>query len=190
MGKKTVFLLLCFIVSFSSLATEISKTKEFQDAGFKSQRAIFKLINDRLSCMRSIAFYKEQHHFPVENIEKEKVVLDAASRRAKAEGLNVDSIKSFFQVQIKAAKIIQYRYRADGLLTTNNLTVEDINKSRALLIKLGDKIIDDIAAHIKLYGTFKPDYSSEFIKIVSVNHLTGGEKVHIYNALLSIRLKK
>ena len=76
---------------------------------------IFSTINERLSYMEDVALFKAQNHLPIEDIQRESVVINKAKVSASEQGLDPEIVKDFFQAQISVAKAIQYRYRADLL---------------------------------------------------------------------------
>nr|WP_269809096.1 gamma subclass chorismate mutase AroQ [Enterovibrio nigricans] len=101
MPKSILFAILTFC-SFSVFANP-------------SLNTLFSAINERLSYMEDVALFKANNHKPIEDIEREKIVINKASESAKDSGLNQQSVIGFFTAQISAAKAIQYRYRADLL---------------------------------------------------------------------------
>ena len=114
-------------------------------AGVTSQD-LFSAINERLSYMEDVALFKAQQHLPIENIERENVVLDKAKMSAFKQGLDPDSIEGFFEAQISVAKAIQFRYRADLLFEPSVEKSKNLqNEVRPLLLELGDQIIKNIS---------------------------------------------
>ena len=65
--------------------------------------------------MEDVGAYKAQNKIPVEDVEREKIVLSKVKELAAAHGLDHNSMERFFIAQISAAKAIQYRHRAELL---------------------------------------------------------------------------
>ncbi|HEB26863.1 MAG TPA: gamma subclass chorismate mutase AroQ [Porticoccus sp.] len=113
---------------------------------------VFSLINQRLSYMEDVAKYKAQHHLPVEDVQREILVLKKAIDQAQLLGLEPASIKDFFRVQMDMAKAIQFRARADWLSDASQLTQNGRNLSteiRPQLLILGDKITQTIKDYLQ-----------------------------------------
>ena len=72
-----------------------------------SPTALFELIDARLELMDEVASYKWQRGLPIEDLEREAVVLDRAAADALRFGLTPDSVRALFAAQIEAAKAIQ-----------------------------------------------------------------------------------
>lgn len=79
------------------------------------------LINQRLSYMKDIAGYKARNYLAIEDLPQEEKVLSSTVSEADKLGLDGESVKPFIQAQMDAAKTIQYRNRADGLLLPGNI---------------------------------------------------------------------
>ena len=69
--------------------------------------ALFASVNARLSLMKPVAAWKLDKGVAVEDLAREKVVLDKAVASAEQLGINAASTRAFFQAQIEAAKEIQ-----------------------------------------------------------------------------------
>ena len=102
------------------------------------------LVAQRLNFMKDVAAYKWHNKLPIENRARETVVLESAVTQGLRFGLVTTDSKSFFSVQIEAAKEIQrywfghWRQHPDSLPES----IPDLNNSiRPALITLGDHII-------------------------------------------------
>lgn len=107
------------------------------------------LIFERLSLMKQVAAFKFQKGLEIEDLAREALVLDKAASEAAEAGLEVESIRPFFQALIEAAKTIQEcwikRWQSKDAVPPNNppnLMVE----TRPELIRLGKAIIAGIKA--------------------------------------------
>ena len=102
------------------------------------------LVNQRLGHMKSVAIYKWNNQLPIEDLEREKVVLKQAAEQGLSYSISPDSSRDFFQFQIDAAKEIQ-RYWFDIWQSNPLLTPGDnsdlVTVIRPELLELGSKII-------------------------------------------------
>lgn len=166
--------------------------------GSSSQQAIavdsvvvFNLINQRLSLMQDVALYKAVNHLPIEDIERERVVLASSVENARDQGLDSASVVDFFATQILVAKAIQYRYRAD-ILSDNFAGLHspvDLNSViRPQLIRLGGEIVGHMKSYLGNHGAFIQDDRELFHSHMLVAYLTGKEKELIFQSLLKITL--
>ena len=105
---------------------------------------VFRLINKRLSFMKDVAIYKAKNGKAVEDRAREEVVIENAKERALQAGVDPNSIEEFFRTQISAAKVIQYRYLANWMLSSKLPQSEPrdlITVVRPELIRLGKEIV-------------------------------------------------
>jgi chorismate mutase len=150
---------------------------------------LFSTINERLSYMEDVALFKAQKHLPIENIEREKTVLDKAKMSANIEGLDPDYIEDFFKAQIAVAKAIQFRYRADLLSEPSIEKPRDLQKEvRPALLDLGDRIIKNIVDYVKTHGSIRPTLLSEFNTVISMKYVAASDKKLLFEALQRVKL--
>lgn len=174
------FLVLALLFTFSRLSF----------AGSESEAEhIFSLINARLGYMEQVALYKHQSHIQVEDLAREKFILDKSLLSATEQGLDSESISSFFQSQMDAAKAIQYRYRAEWLATppTGTETVDLKNDIRPKLISIGKEIVASISSYLKLGQSFSSSQQAAFMDALKVNNLSTTDKANIFRGLLQVR---
>jgi chorismate mutase len=151
---------------------------------------LFSTINLRLSYMEDVALYKANHRKPIEDLDREAVVIEQASISAEKEGLDKQSVVGFFKAQISAAKAIQYRYRADLLSHPRTNTPRDLKTVvRPQLIKLGKKINTEIAHYLREGGTFSEQDRKTFKAILDLRYLTDADKEALFHALTQIKLR-
>jgi cyclohexadienyl dehydratase len=107
-----------------------------------------KLINQRLGYMKSVAIYKWHNTLPIEDIEREKVVLAIATKQGLEFSIAPETSREFFQLQINAAKEIQFYWfsiwQKDPKSAPKNKT-DLIRIIRPELIKLGNNIVKGLA---------------------------------------------
>ncbi|WP_256484679.1 chorismate mutase [Endozoicomonas sp. 4G] len=177
--KLVVTGLLCLTLSTLTVADTMSN-------------GIFELINQRLTYMQDVALFKARNHRAVEDLTREKQVLEKALANAQQAGLEPGSITGFFQAQMDAAKAIQYRYRAEWLSASpENKKHRDLaSEVRPRLLELGDQIVIKISEYLEAGGTFESDMQKEFDSTVNVTHLSENDKKKIFESLQMIRLLK
>ncbi len=176
MFKKTVLLFLS-LLSFSCFAAPSSQT-------------LFSVINERLSYMEDVALFKSQKHIAIEDVAREKIVIAKASDSAAKSGLDKESAVAFFKAQISAAKVIQYRYRADLLSRPAKKDPRDLKTViRPALIKLGGQINTEIAALLNNNGSLKESDWQNFQHTLNQKYLSQADKRLLFNALTKIKLK-
>lgn len=150
---------------------------------------LFSTINERLGYMESVALYKAQNKLPVENLERENIVIADAVKAAELEGLNPDSIEEFFSAQIAVAKAIQYRYRAELLSTQNPSQAADLDDIvRPAISKLGKQIVTLLANCLKSTETIKATDIEYFNQSINTRFVTTLDKKMLFGALLKARL--
>lgn len=118
-------------------------------------KSIEALTAQRLNLMKDVAAYKWIKQRPIEDLERERVVLNAAVENGLRHELKPDSTTAFFQVQIEAAKEIQlywfkqWREHKQAAPITAPDLLRDI---RPKLIHLGDEISLGLAQRKNLLG--------------------------------------
>lgn len=145
---------------------------------------LFGAINDRLGYMQPVAAWKVENSRPVEDLEREKVVLDAAREKASEKGLSPESASAFFQAQIDAAKDIQFCWMArwEKGETRPDKVPDLVEEVRPELLRLGNEILDRIAeTHVS------EDNRQTFIASVDVECLSTDARNAIFEGLLEIR---
>lgn len=75
----------------------------------KTADALVKTMTERLLLMEDVARYKWNNKLAIEDLERERVVLDKVVTSAEDHGVPVGFASDFFQAQIVAAKAIQSR---------------------------------------------------------------------------------
>lgn len=149
---------------------------------------LFSTINERLSYMEDVALFKAQKHLPIENLEREKTVLNQAKMSAHIGGLDPNHIEEFFRAQIAVAKAIQFRYRADLLSEPSVEKPKDLQKEvRPALLSLGDQIIKQIIMYVKIHGSIESALFSEFDAAINIKYVTTSDKKLLFRALQKIK---
>ncbi|NRB36973.1 MAG: gamma subclass chorismate mutase AroQ [Pseudomonadales bacterium] len=149
---------------------------------------VFVSINERLGYMEDVALYKAHNHLAIEDISREVTVINKAKDSARSKGLNPDQLETFFKAQIAVAKAIQYRYRADLLSRPTLPAAKDLQKElRPSLLRLGDKIINQIALYTASHGSFSLVQFSDFDQVITGRYISQKDKQMIFRALQQTR---
>ncbi|MDP2558558.1 chorismate mutase [Photobacterium damselae subsp. piscicida] len=69
---------------------------------------IFNKINEHMSLMPDVAIYKANNNLPIENLEREALILKVSTSISEKRGLDVKSYQIFLGSLISSAKTIQY----------------------------------------------------------------------------------
>jgi len=138
--------------------------------------------------MEDVAMYKSVNGLPVEDLPREKIVIENAVLAAESQGLLGDSIENFFITQINVAKAIQYRSLADWLSSPISKPIPDLpNQIRPKLTELGDEIVKELALLLSLEGRIGESLRESFHLHMSVNKVSAAEVDLLFNSLLLVR---
>ena len=152
---------------------------------------LFVLINERLTYMEHVALYKERAKSPIEDMQREAVVIKEAVRTANELGLFGPSVESFFRIQISVAKAIQYRYRADWLSTPPTFVPLDLKQViRPKLSELGESIVKELATLYLDDGRVSEEHRSLFHDTISTDNVSLQDKTRLFDSLLIITTQK
>ena len=108
---------------------------------------LLQLVDQRLQVMDDVALYKFAHGIPIENKQREAVVLASVIKNAGENNLKPESVEGFFRLQITLAKQIQQgwtdQWRSQGKSpTTVAADIPDLKTDiRPELITLGAQIV-------------------------------------------------
>ena len=150
--------------------------------------SLFQAINERLGYMEDVALFKAQNHLPIEDIQREKIVLSDAKELAASHGLDPESMERFFIAQINAAKAIQYRYRAE--LLTRELPTRKVDlqsEIRPALSQLGSHIVALFAAQLQDQTLIAEEYRKQFMGTLQSRLLADTEREALFDAMLEVR---
>ncbi len=152
---------------------------------------LYSSINQRLGHMRQVALYKAQRQLPIENAEREATVIDKALASARRQGLDPASVEDFFRAQISVAKAVQYRHRADWLSQPTSEPAKDLQKQiRPALIRLSNKIIQQLADYCNHHGEFDSLKPTAFETAINTQHVNEADRQLLFNSLKQIKCLK
>ena len=173
------------IITFSFVIINITQAVEFID--------ITALINNRLSYMQSIAEYKVHQKIPVEDLAREKLILEDVTSIAEQYNLDSNKLVDFFQEQMDVAKNIQYRYidkwRTQGLDIKQQEDTYLYNNIRPALQNLSVEIIIAISNYIKEGKVFGSNEYEIFMQQINIDQLSQKNKHLLFKALSKIRFR-
>ncbi len=126
---------LLVIVSASTSAVQAGQTTQID--------RLYGQIEQRLSYMKDVAAWKWQNKKPIEDLDREAIVLANTQKAAEAYGLDGPSTRAFFMAQIAAAKFIQKthfdRWQTNGYDGGSPPDLQ--NKLRPAISQSGDNIL-------------------------------------------------
>ncbi|MEE4011686.1 gamma subclass chorismate mutase AroQ [Roseibium sp. FZY0029] len=151
--------------------------------GWAAPDKLFSAINERLSYMQSVAAWKADNDKPVEDLPREKVVLEAARAKAVENGLSADNVTLFFQAQIDAAKDIQTCWidRWNGGEARPKNVPDLIKDVRPELLRLGNDILT-LLAETPVEASDK----AAFTQAVTVECLSDGARTALFEGLVDV----
>ncbi|MDH3665638.1 MAG: gamma subclass chorismate mutase AroQ [Paracoccaceae bacterium] len=154
---------------------------------------VYDLITQRLALMKPVAAWKHARGTPVEDLEREAVVVDRAAADAALAGLDPETARPFFVAQIEAAKAIQIcwiaRWEADEAAKMTD--PPDLNSEiRPELLAIGTTLLDAIRLALAEGVDFDPDNASKFWEAVDLDCLDPAARDAIHRRLGGIRLAR
>ena len=150
---------------------------------------LYSLLNERLGYMEDVARYKTQNQIPVEDREREAIVLEDAYQLAATAGIDAATMEEFFAAQIAAAKAIQYRFRADMLTRSMPERTIDLEREiRPALDRLGTDIVRMFAEILRAGLVMQEEGRDLFSSTLTASLLTDADKDALFNAMLRVRL--
>jgi chorismate mutase len=153
--------------------------------------SVYALIAQRLSLMKPVAAWKHVNSIPVEDREREVVVIGRTTAGAAEHGLAAGTVGPFFETQIEAAKAIQRCWIARWSTGEASAPIDppDLKANiRPKLIKIGNALTAAIEATLSLGQGFGSDGAAGFAGAVDLDCLDRESRGAIYVALTRIRL--
>jgi len=152
--------------------------------------AVFNLINERLSFMEDVALYKKENRIPVEDVEREQVVIANAAQAAEIQGIEGDSISAFFAAQIEVAKAIQYRSLANWISEPTSERAPDlVTDIRPALTELGNQIVTALANNLRSQNPIQVQHRELFQRSINITNVSNTDKDLLFDSLLQIRMQ-
>ena len=149
---------------------------------FADSQELISLVSTRLAYMDEVAAYKWIHGLPIEDLQRETIVLDHAITDGLIYGIRVQTSRTYFQQQINAAKEIQ-RYWFEQWKThpipANGPDLNDV--IRPELVHLGKAITRQLGKNSRSQHT-----QADFLTTVDIEGLSTLSKQRLYEALAAI----
>jgi len=143
---------------------------------------LYKVIDDRLELMHSVAAYKWINNQKIEDKSREKVIIEKARQSALKQGLTPDSVETFFTAQIEAAKEVQLYWFTQWQQGNAPTRAADLGtKVRPQLLFLGMQITEALSSGQPIIS------GSAFKKLIAVEGLTAETKQQLYSSLKNIK---
>lgn len=192
---RTPLLLCCLLAAFPLQASNFKD----DDSNIASTEVdqLFQLIDQRLGLMEGVATYKYANDIPVENKQREELVLDSAIANGRQHQLKPASVDAFFRLQIDLAKTIQkgwiQRWQADGKAPSAINKVADLNGTiRPALIQLGQQIVAQIPLALpELHDRERQNENrGKAEKAITNPFVSSAMKQALLNTMLAIELEE
>ena len=111
-----------------------------------SDGGIYQLLQQRMGLMKAVAAHKWLHHLPIEDVDRETMVIKAVTYRGLRYGVTARSLSDLFLAQISAAKEIQRYWFSTWRRTSPPNEAPDLETElRPALTALGTAIVDALA---------------------------------------------
>lgn len=181
-----------FLYVLVSIAFLLTSNVEIFAGNSNNTEFLFTLINNRFTYMKDVAAYKFKNNIPIDDTQREVVVLSEAIKRAEQEGLSSDSVRGFYRLQIELSKSIQNEWinlwKKTGF--PNDYPIKDLKKDiRPKLDNIDREIIKAIKLNVKnLSDNEIQEYNKDLIlKTINVEYLPDRNKLKLLKALSSIK---
>jgi ABC-type amino acid transport substrate-binding protein/chorismate mutase len=96
------------------------------------------LLARRIAFMPLVAELKSRRGAPIEDVARERTVVERGASSARARGLPDRPVRQFFELQIELSKAVQRRMREDSALDLEQQIRPELNE-------LGERIVDALA---------------------------------------------
>jgi cyclohexadienyl dehydratase len=152
---------------------------------------LYQLVDQRLSHMKDVAAYKWHNQLPIEDPQREKLVIENAARVANEVGLEQQASRTFFLEQIAAAKAIQHSWFYEWQRTSASLPASPANLNdtiRPELIRLGNQIIRQIELILKSGGQLS-EQSEILAEFLQTEKLDSASRQKLLHALARLKLE-
>ncbi|MCG6551595.1 MAG: gamma subclass chorismate mutase AroQ [Candidatus Magnetominusculus sp. LBB02] len=115
---------------------------------------LFSLIDRRLSYMKAVAAYKWSEGLPIDDATREDIVLRDSLSASRDMGLDVESMREFFLLQIQIAKQVQTawhnKWKSEGVGRKSLPNADLQAQIRPALIEVGTDIVRKIKEALPL----------------------------------------
>ncbi|MCG8560671.1 MAG: gamma subclass chorismate mutase AroQ [Hyphomicrobiales bacterium] len=153
--------------------------------------AVFEGISERLALMKDVAAWKHAKGVAVEDRAREAVVLDKATARAAALGIDAATARPFFRAQIEAAKDIQRCWiaRWKAAVVAPPESAPDLQTEiRPRLLALDRALLGSIKVVLDMGFAFDERHAADFAEAADTECLSVAKRDAVYERLSRLRL--
>ncbi|WP_440864649.1 chorismate mutase [Symbiopectobacterium purcellii] len=144
-------------------------------------------LNQRMRLMPEVASYKTLHHLPVEDLPREKVVMDGMTQNAEVAGLASHTVLPFVHALMNAGKAIQYRCLADWLATPQDgAPVTDLADIRQQIQQTDSRMMTALSQRL-MVGSFSEADMAWLVSQMTAPGLSAADKKNLIVALSRIQ---
>jgi cyclohexadienyl dehydratase len=154
-------------------------------------RTVFRLMQDRLLLMKDVAAWKHARNAPVLDMERERQVLEATVQQASALGIEAESARRLFSLQIRLAVRVQ-----ESLISTWRSGAAPPQGARDLstqlrpeLDRLGTQLL--LSMYLALPEFQRADFAARYGRyatVVEAPGLTEADRNELTSALGALRV--
>ena len=153
-------------------------------------RQLFELAQARLSTMRAVAAWKHANKAPVTDAAREQRVLEASVAEAQRLGIDGDSARKLFALQIRMARDVQEHFMVTWQHEGSpSERVRDLNQDlRPELDRLGARLLR--AVYLALPELARADFQQRYGQFASAIDMPGidaADRQQLLSALASLR---
>lgn len=147
------------------------------------------LVGKRLLHMKNVALFKAAKHLPVEDQGQEAHVTEQAIIIASSFGLDTASVREFVSFQMKVAKAVQYRYRAQLLFFGRMPDApKSLDNERERIAAIGEELLRLLATRLLCGIKIEGSDRQKFIAMLDAHDLTKAELGMFFDAVQRVIL--
>ena len=185
--NPTRFASLLILVTGLALSSAFASAQSRFEDPKRDVDKVARLIIERLELMRPVGLWKKHHRLPIQDVERERQVIDQTIKDAGALGIAPLGARKFFELQIEIARRIQQRVvdspaQSDGPL-------RDLNSDlRPALDRIGRELL--IAISLALPELEQRDFRERYADMpttFAASGLSSTESQTLFDALSALR---
>ncbi len=141
--------------------------------------------------MKAVAAYKWAEGLPIDDAQREDLVLRDSLADAADTGLDVESVREFFLLQIQVAKHVQMewhkKWKSDGFLQDNVQNPDLQEQIRPALIDIGANIVRQIKEALPLLHDKNCSQAASIRAEIKTQFVDDGMKAKLLESLARIK---
>jgi chorismate mutase-like protein len=153
-------------------------------------QAVYRLVDERLALMPSVAAAKWAAGTPVHAPEREAQVIAAAGRRAEELGLDPAPVRDLFALQIRLANDLQSRLIEEwkaGAPAPHGPLPSLTADLRPRIDRIGNELLDALYLAAPYVGAQRPDAA---LSVLDADRVGDAQRAELFAAVGHIRLTK